>query len=263
MVCPNQDRDGSQQGDLILDRRQPSDGSDNDNVRPEKARGRQAGWRIALVEQLHRNPVVDLPDLRRRHSDRFTQPDLQVTTDGNIPVDQRADRPAQGIVPAIPSMQIEDIPPVLAVDSLDVPEKGRRDLALQRGQIAGMDNAGPQLPQDTPESEIHQKAVSGWLPQADNGHIRPGNTPGELPGIRQTNDRMSISTDRGPIDKVDKPVLHAPGIQPEDDMDDERNLRLPGGHGAGTAPSRTRRTLGPISARKPIRIASASASLSV
>ena len=160
-------------------------------------------------------------------------------------------------------MQIEDIPTVFAVDPLDVSEKGRRDLALQRGQIAGMDNAGPQLPQDTPKSEIDQEAVSGWPPQADNDHIRPGNTPGEFTGIGQANDRMSIPTDRGPIDEVDKPVFHAPGIQPEDDMNDERNLRLPGRHGAETAASRTRRTLGPISARKRVRIASASASLSV
>ena len=238
--APDQLDEGAHERQVILHRDHAPDRSDDDFRSGEKA-GRPDRTKAlgARVESLRVDAVVDLLDAVRLDADRFGEPCREIPADGDVPPYERPEDAPEEVVPAVGAVQIERVPAVLAVHPRPHAGKRRDELALERGEVAGMDEVGPELPQGAPEAQVERGVLAGPLVQRVERHVARADSLTVIGESVEADHRMPVPVPGDVVQQVHHAVLQAADVEAVDDMSNEGNpghrrraFRSPPPHGS-------------------------------
>src|SRR5690606_7266020 len=175
---------------------------------------------------------------------------LQVTggpaRQGDLVVHEGPDHAAQpGIAPAA-SVQVVDVPTVLAVHAYGHTRRPGGELAFEGGDVPGMDDARPALAEDAIDRGQDACRLARRLVERDELDIRRADPPGEL-RIRAGQREHAVAGERRrkAVQQVGEAVLEPAHAEAMDDVHDQRACV----HGRHDAPRSARASSGTIPSR--------------
>jgi hypothetical protein len=122
-------------------------------------------------------------------------------------MDQRTQQAPLQMVRPLAAGDVLHFPAVLAVDADRHPGQRGGDLRFGRGDVAGVDDGRPQLPEDLVEVAIDRETVTGWLPHRTEDHALARDPTTEIRDLGQGDDGMVVTIGRQMVDEIDDAVL--------------------------------------------------------